>query len=63
MVGVIDPDLYSPRMGAMFMRLLRTVANEKEAITLLTGMEPVQAIEKEEHKDNSKKKNKRDLLK
>ena len=41
-VGVIDPDLYSPRMGALFMRLLRTVASESEAVTLLTGDVPVQ---------------------
>ena len=43
MVGVIDPDLYSPRMGAMFFRLLRTIVDEDKAIELLTCVGPVEA--------------------
>jgi hypothetical protein len=54
MVGVIDPDLYSPRMGAMFMRLLRTVVSEQEAVTLLTGIEEV-----EENGDSNTEKKKK----
>ncbi len=37
-VGVVDPDLYSPRLGAVFMRLLRAlVDSEDQAVELLTG--------------------------
>ena len=37
-VGVVDPDLYSPRLGAVFMRLLRAlVSSEDQALELLTG--------------------------
>ena len=38
MVGVVDPDLYTPRLGAMFMRLLRTVVDVNQAIVLLIGV-------------------------
>jgi hypothetical protein len=37
MVGVVDPDLYTPRMGAMFLRLLRTVVEVPQALVLLSG--------------------------
>jgi len=37
MVGVVDPDLYTPRMGAMFLRLLRTVVEVPQALVLLMG--------------------------
>eukprot|EP00946_MAST-07B_sp_MAST-7B-sp1_P003309 g3309.t1 len=43
MVGVIDPDLYSPRLGAMFFRLLRTIVDEDRAVELLTCVEPEMA--------------------
>ena len=39
MVGVVDPDLYSARMGAMFFRMLRTVCDSEQAIILLTGID------------------------
>jgi hypothetical protein len=43
MVGVIDPDLYSPRLGAMFFRLLRTIVDEDKGVALLTCVDPEEA--------------------